>query len=63
MEYASSNIQTRKKVNFNDNCIYLKLKCKLCSEQVEYQNYSQLRYHVERHEDSLKRDIYLELLK
>ena len=41
----------------------LELQCRICSDEVKYQNFSQLRYHVENHEDSLKREIYLELLQ
>ena len=63
--HAKANIQTRKKVNFDYANRYLKLKlqCRICSDQVKYQNFSQLRYHVAMHDESLKRDIYLELLQ
>jgi len=65
MAHAKAKIRTRKKVNSDYAYRYLKLKlrCKICTDQVEYQNYSQLRYHVQKHDDSLKRDIYLELLQ
>ena len=62
----SLNIQGTRKNSINNNANrYLKLHliCKLCSDQVEFQNLTQLRFHVERHDDSLKRDIYLELLQ
>ena len=59
------DIRTRKNSTNRNTRSYLKLEliCKLCSDKVEFQNLTQLRFHVERHEDSIYRDVYLELLQ
>ena len=59
-----NGLEKKNSIN-NKHSGYLKLQliCKLCSDQVEFQNLSQLRYHEGMHEDSFKKDIYLELLQ
>ena len=51
--------------NYYQHNSYLKLKliCRLCSDKREFQNLTQLRFHVERHEDSFKKEIYQEMLQ